>query len=286
MRKKHFTLIELLVVIAIIAILAAILLPALQSARDRAQSSKCISNLKQMGIVATTYLNDHRQFWPAQNTTAREVSWQGQLIKGKYLSGDYKTATFTNGRPIDASAVCDKLLKETAANNSGNYYYTYAAIFHNNSKSTGENVNGFYLNNNKATDKRGYYQDRNSTIIYREVIQSHRVLFADGVNGQGSIAGGRLHTTWNSADQASAAAAQYVYPAHNGRANLASIAGEVTSVQTDELVLYFGHKWLAASGTAPNMHFNRSLATYMINESNDSAFKYGHDTLPDPGKQD
>ena len=285
MRKRQFTLIELLVVIAIIAILAAILLPALQSARERANKTKCINNQRQMIVVATTYLNDHRWFWPAQNSTDREISWQGQLIKGKYIGGDYQTPTFTNGRPIDDIAVCDKLRAETSANNNNNSYNTYAAIFHNNNKASGENVNGFYLNSNVIADKRGYYQDRNSTIIFREVRPGQRVLFTDGVNGQGSISGGRLHTTWNSSDQAAKTAAQYVYPAHNSRANLALLSGSVIDVETDQLVFYFGHKWLAASGSAPNMHFNRSLATYMM-EGSDGTFKYSHDTLPNPGKQD
>ena len=52
---KPFTLIELLVVIAIIAILAAILLPALQQARERARTSNCVSNLRQIGMVFNTY---------------------------------------------------------------------------------------------------------------------------------------------------------------------------------------------------------------------------------------
>jgi prepilin-type N-terminal cleavage/methylation domain-containing protein len=69
--KNGFTLIELLVVIAIIAILAAILLPALASAKERAKRTQCVNSLRQLSIGCTIYAGDNDDWFP---------SWGGNAI--------------------------------------------------------------------------------------------------------------------------------------------------------------------------------------------------------------
>ncbi len=90
-RNRHFTLIELLVVIAIIAILAAILLPALQSARDRGTTANCLSNQREAGKYFHQYYSDYTTAAPNIVPVNQDVRNWGNHLTLLYGSPKYSS---------------------------------------------------------------------------------------------------------------------------------------------------------------------------------------------------
>ena len=89
MQRKRFTLIELLVVIAIIAILAAMLMPALENARKMARKSQCTSNMKQMGYAAAMYANSYDGYFVPTLTCDKDTAVNTGLPDAFKIASSY-----------------------------------------------------------------------------------------------------------------------------------------------------------------------------------------------------
>jgi prepilin-type N-terminal cleavage/methylation domain-containing protein len=211
-RRRGFTLIELLVVIAIIAILIALLLPAVQKVREAANRAKCMNNLKQLAIGAHNYHSAQEHLPTASALWHGSAVWLVQILP--YIEQDalarlynpalpcYQQASSFAGKQIPiATCPSDTVAVTAGLTWGGNAYHNYAANVGNTAVATSFNpspmkVETTYFGNTFAGAPFTFENPQRLTDITDGT--SNTLLLAEVVQGQHSN-DGRGFIWWNSA---------------------------------------------------------------------------------------
>ena len=263
MKRRVFTLIELLVVIAIIAILAAILLPALQAARERARGATCISNLKQLHSVAQSYIDDSRGTYPGINNTGSKTSWLGCFVKGKYLPGPF--TDYYDYKGLGKFTVCPTATVpgkyETAVFTKG-WPYVYPSIYNN---TYADGRWGIKITSPEYTPR---YIRRTSSgapvKLEGDASPNERILYTDGISPWGAwlnrLTGGSFQTA-STSDHLS-----LPYPCHSDRMNIGTVGGSVATTDVEGLKNFY--TVYTYGSTAMAKHYSVKMGQYRVPDGN------------------